>query len=268
MVVLAAIACSLVFGLFALASPGVNRGDNGVTDIKVADITVDKKDCRLWVTYQNTGTTTINATLRERTVVQGVGTVEDTMRAFNLPPGGYFNHGVGSDPGYKLFGINRTVTTTIDVDNALAESNESNNTLTKTLGCSTLTLGEQTAQQVAWKPDLVIPYIKFVVVTEGDDAAGHYVTFNAIVYVINVGRGGCGPFDVLLEHKINGVGPYLTCPTCKIDVSGLSAGQGLELPPRQYTKRGTQTSGPAIFFQATADCATVREETDETNNVC
>jgi hypothetical protein len=50
-------------------------------------------------------------------------------------------------------------------------------------------------------------------------------------------------------------------------VSGLSAGQGQELPARQYNKRGTQTSGQAIFFRATADCDNVRVETDETNNV-
>ena len=253
-------------GLAAWAAPhGQSRGGKTVTDIAVVDISADKNDCRLWVTFQNKGTTTIQATLRERTSVQSVGVVEDTFSAFSLPPGQFFGHGVGADPGYKIFGINRTVTTEIDVDNALAEINESNNTLTKTLSCSLLhPTGPVEAPP---KPDLVIPYIKFVVVQEGDDAAGHYVIFNAIVYVKNVGQGGVGPFNVLLEHQINGEGPYLTCATCKIPVSGLSAGQGLELPARQYNKRGTQTSGQAIFFRATADCDNVRVETDETNNV-
>ncbi len=257
----------LVLGLAASGLPhGQSGGGKTVKDIAVVDISADKNDCRLWVTYQNKGTVTIQATLRERTSVQGVGVVEDTLSAFNLPPGQFFGHGVGADPGYKIFGINRTVTTEIDVDNALAEINESNNTLTKTLSCSTLhPTGPVEAPP---KPDLVIPYIKFVVVKEGDDAGGHYVIFNAIVYVKNVGQGGVGPFHVLLEHHINGVGPYLTCATCKIPVSGLSAGQGLELPARQYNKRGTQTSGQAIFFRATADCDNVRVETDETNNEC
>jgi hypothetical protein len=257
----------LVLGLAASAAPyGQSGGGKTVKDIAVVDISADKDDCRLWVTYQNKGTVTIQATLRERTSVQGVGVVEDTFSAFNLPPGQYFGHGVGADPGYKIFGINRTVTTEIDVDNALAEINESNNTLTKTLSCSLLH-PTGPVQQAPPKPDLVIPYIKFVVVKEGDDAGGHYVIFNAIVYVKNVGQGGVGPFNVLLEHQINGEGPYLTCATCKIPVSGLSAGQGLELPARQYNKRGTQTSGQAIFFRATADCDNARVETDETNNV-
>jgi len=255
----------LVLGLAASGSPHGQSGDGKkVKDIAVVEISADKDDCRLWVTYQNKGTVTIQATLRERTSVQGVGVVEDTWMAFNLPPGQYFGHGVGADPGYKIFGINKTVTTEIDVDNALTEINESNNTLTKTLSCGLHLVPGPV--QAAPKPDLVIPYIKFIVVKEGDDAAGHYVTFNAIIYVKNVGQGDAGPFHVLLEHKINGVGPYLTCATCKIPVSGLSAGQGQELPARQYTKRGTQTSGQAIFFQATADCDKVIVETDETNN--
>jgi len=256
----------LVFGLAASAAlHGQSGGGKAVKDIAVVDISADKDDCRLWVTYQNKGTVTIQATLRERTSVQGVGVVEDTFMAFNLPPGQYFGHGVGADPGYKLFGINRTVTCEIDVDNVLPEINETNNTLTKTLSCSTL--HPTGPVEVGPKPDLVIPYIKFMVVKEGDDAAGHYVIFNAIVYVKNVGQGGCGPFDALLEHQINGQGPYATCATCKIHVTGLAAGQGKELEPRQYNKRGTTTTGQAIFFRATADCDNARVETDETNNV-
>ncbi len=255
----------LVLSLGVSVLPQGPGGPKTLGDIAVADITVDKKDCRLWVTYQNTGTTTIQATLRERTSVQGVGVVEDTVRAFDLAPNAYFSHGVGVGDGYKLGGINKTVTAMIDVDNALHESNESNNTLTKTLGCSNLTAGLATGQ-VAGKPDLV-SHLNFVVVTEGDNAGGHYVTFNAIVIVSNIGPGGAGPFDVLLEYRINNEGPYLACPTCKIHVSGISAGQYKQLEPRQFTKRGTQTSGQAIFFQATADCDRVITESDETNNV-
>jgi hypothetical protein len=50
-------------------------------------------------------------------------------------------------------------------------------------------------------------------------------------------------------------------------VSGLGAGHGLELPARQFNKRGTPTSGQAIFFRATADGDSAITETDETNNI-
>lgn len=274
---------SMILGLASGSPLYASAGDENVTDIKLNDIYTKKDDCSLWVSFQNTGTTQITATLRVKVTVQNV-TVENVLEQFDLAPNQYFNTGVGPNPGYKLLGTNKSVTAWIDADNTLAESDETNNSMTKTLSCSLLhaALAEKTAIKApggllsssasapkpVGKPDLCIPYIKFVVVHEGDDAAGHYVTFNAIVYVKNVGPVGAGPFDTLLEHHINGVGPYLTCPTCKIHWSGLSAGQGVELPARQFTKRGTQTSGEAIFFRATADCDKVITESDETNNEC
>jgi hypothetical protein len=263
--ILLGLAFALMLGLTTQAAAQGAGGKKAVTDIKVADIYVDKKDCRLWVTYQNVGTTTITATLRERTSVQNV-VVEDDMMAFNLPPGQYFGHGVGADPGYKLFGVNKTVTTMIDVDNVLPEINEANNTLTKTLTCSLITPSLAIAKKAAGQPDLV-SHLNFTVVHEGDDASGHYVTFNANITVSNIGTIGAGPFDVLLEYRINDQGPWLVCGACKMHVTGVAAGQYKQLDPRQFTKRGTQTSGQAIFFRATADCDNVIAESNETNNV-
>ncbi len=271
---LAAVGLLLLAGIGALARAGQapKPQPKVYSDIKVVDVTVDKNDgCRLWVWYQNVGNKRIQATLREVVRVQGA-TVDDTMMAFDLQPGGNFGHAVGADPGYHLTGTNKSVTAQVDADNVLPELNEANNTLTKTLGCVLVSAsavhGALAAQPQGLKPDLVIPFIKFQVVQEYNDSSGHpRVLFNAIVYVKNAGTAGCGPFDVLLEHNLNGTSGWSACQTCKIHVPGLAAGQGLELAPRQYNKGGTTTGGEAMFYRATADCDNAREESNETNNV-
>ena len=255
--ILVILACGSVPGRLA-SSPS--------RDLAVYDIYVQKDDCRLWVTFQNQGTEKIEGTFRKRITVQGTTIVIDQMQGLSLEPGAFFSCGVGADPGVIISGT-KTVTATIDVDNVLAESNEANNTLTKSVNCPLHVQPGGVAAQTLKKSDLVVPYIKFAVVRSGQDAAGSYVIFNAVVYVKNVGEGGAGPFDVLLEHRPDISGPYLTCQTCKIHVPGLAAGQGLELEPRQFNKRGTPTAGQAIFFRATADIDQKINESDETNNV-
>lgn len=239
-------------------------GDDPTADIKLYDI-YKKDNCNLWLSFQNTGTTAINATLRVKVLVQNV-MIENVLEEFSLAPQAFFNREVGANPSYKISGINKSVTAIVDADNMLAESDETNNSLTKTLSCGTIQAQAMKAKSLVPRPDLSIPSIKFQVVQEGDNSLGHYVVFNALVYVKNDGTANAGPFDVLLQHQINGTGPYLTCGTCKIHVAGLDAGQGLQLPARQFSKHGTPTSGELLVFTATADCDHVITESNENNN--
>ena len=104
-------------------------------DIALFDIFLDKnKNCRIWVSWQNQGNVKIDRLLREKVSVNGT-LKDDSMNQVVLEPGAFFSHGVGADPGIKLSPGTWTVTATIDADNALTESNEGNNTMTKTLTC-------------------------------------------------------------------------------------------------------------------------------------
>ena len=104
-------------------------------DIVLYDITLDKnQNCRIWVSWQNQGNVKIDRTLREKVFVNGM-VKDNSMNHVVLEPGAFFSHGVGADPGITLSPGTWTVTATIDADNVLPESNQGNNTLTKTLTC-------------------------------------------------------------------------------------------------------------------------------------
>ena len=103
-----------------------------VVDIDITDIYLDKK-CRIWIKHTNRGTTPINVVLRERVWVRGR-LVDDSTETIRLAPRESISHGVGADPGVKVSGT-ALVKAQIDVDHALREANETNNTKIKTLRC-------------------------------------------------------------------------------------------------------------------------------------
>jgi hypothetical protein len=106
-------------------------------DIKLHDVWVDASSCQLWVSYTNLGTKTITQTLQYQVKVDGV-QVDTGMMAFNLAPGAFFSHGVGTTQNpVKIHGT-RTAFAHIDVTQVLAEpsSRRANNMLTKSVqGC-------------------------------------------------------------------------------------------------------------------------------------
>lgn len=106
-------------------------------DIKLHDVWVDASSCQLWVSYTNQGTKTITQTLQYLVKVNDV-QVDTGMMAFNLAPGAFFSHGVGTTQNpVKIHGT-KTALAHIDVTQVLAEpsSRRANNMLTKSVqGC-------------------------------------------------------------------------------------------------------------------------------------
>jgi hypothetical protein len=104
-------------------------------DIDITDIYLDNK-CRLWVKHTNRGSAPLNIVLRERIWVNGR-LIDDSTETINIAPGRWGGHGILADPGYIVRGTVR-VKAQIDVDNALRETNERNNIMTKTIKCKKL----------------------------------------------------------------------------------------------------------------------------------
>jgi hypothetical protein len=103
------------------------------TDLALADIFLDE-NCNVWVTWQNKGNVRIDKVLRERVEIIGTPHISDAQNHVVLEPGALFSHAFGSSPVMKVSGT-KAVKAIIDSEYALAESNETNNTLTKTLTC-------------------------------------------------------------------------------------------------------------------------------------
>lgn len=141
----------------------------------------------------------------------------------------------------------------IDAGDKVKEADEKNN-------CSCCPL-----KIVGEKPDLTIPSVKFEKVKSLVDSQGQpYWIFNVIITVKNQGTGAAGPFKILLERNIGPGGTYtIACMTCEIDVSGLTAGQTLTLPPRQFNNANKMNS----LFRATADSKNTIVESNEANNM-
>jgi len=119
--------------------PAIKQQVSGMTpaaevrriDISLNDIHADQQDCQLWVGWKNAGNTKIDAHLVETVYVDGVFLATSTNHVV-LDPGAYFNHEVGT--GYKVQGT-KSVTAKIDATDVLKESNETNNSMTKTVAC-------------------------------------------------------------------------------------------------------------------------------------
>ena len=256
----------LIFGLvavcaFALALPtrGTGRPQRSpqpkqVTDIEMTDVWADQ--CRLWVRVTNKGNTKIDKVLREVVWVDGV-IKDNSLTHYVLEPGAVFAHGVGADPGVKIFGLNRSVKAQVDVDNALAELKEENNTKNVTLSC--MLPGEKIP--VAAKPDLVVSFDFTHVIRKDPNADGHYIWWADIVFTVtNQGPGGAGACKILLARD-NGAGGPFNPSGPEISVPAVNAGQSVTITSESY-----QHTGPAPTYRATVDGHNAVAETNEGNN--
>ncbi len=104
-------------------------------DVDITNIWLDNK-CRLWLKHTNHGEEPLNIVLRERVWVNGR-MVDDSTETIALAPGRWITHGVGADPGVIISGSAR-IRAQIDVDGILRETNERNNSMTKTVHCKSI----------------------------------------------------------------------------------------------------------------------------------
>jgi hypothetical protein len=161
------------------------------TDIAITGLTADAGTCRIWVTWTNKGTTKINAVLKERVEIHAQPSQKvESMNQVVLEAGASFSHGVGANPGLTISGV-QEVLAWIDVDSVLRESDEANNSVTRTLTC-----GQGRAQ-----PDLIPSTITFVVKSTTIDTQGHTCKVLKLKPVIkNIGTAGASKtFTVKLE---------------------------------------------------------------------
>lgn len=180
---------------------------------------------------------------RENISFTGPGNVNVTLKSSNTIP-------ADTPPGIYYLGA------VIDAGNKVRESNERNNVHF----CRLKVIGPDTKRM----PDLIISSIVFKKVKQLYDANKRpYWIFNVIITVKNQGNANAGPFKVLLERNVGPGGSFTqACQTCVIGVGGLTAGQSLNLPPRQFNNANNANS----TFRATADISHTVPESSETNN--
>jgi subtilase family serine protease len=254
----------LVLGLvavcaFTLALPvrGTGRGQKSpqpkqVTDIEMTDVWADQ--CRIWLRVTNKGNTKIDKVLREVVWVDGV-IKDSSLTHYVLEPGAVFAHGVGADPGVKVYGLNKTVKAQVDVDNVLAELNETNNAKNVTLSC----MLQAEKIPVAAKPDLIVTFAFKQMTRKDPNADGHYIYSAEIEFTVsNQGSGGAGACKILLERD-SGSGFAQSGP--EISVPAVNAGQSITVMSGPY-----QHTGAAPTYRATVDSHNAVGETKEDNN--
>ena len=228
-----------------------------VTDIAMNSVFADA--CRIWVEVKNTGNVTIDQVLRERIWVDGV-VKDQTQTRFVLKPGASFSHGVGTDPGVRITGLNRVVKAVIDADGVLSESNESNNEKQVTLSCRLASAAQPGAASVLQaRPDLVVSF-EFKNIKQ-KASGGQVVWTTDIEYTVtNRGSADAGPCIVHLEQ---GSGP---------EGAASSAGPNLSMPAIGAGKTVTkmfgpyQHAGPEQVYRATVDFEKAVNESNESNN--
>jgi len=180
---------------------------------------------------------------RENISFSGPGTINVKLNGTNTIP-------ADTPTGIYYLGVS------IDAGNKVKETDEKNNVTF----CGLKIIGKEMGK----KPDLIIPSLQFKKVKKMKDKKGKsYWVFNVLITVKNNGNGDAGPFMVLLERNIGAGGAYFTaCSTCVLEVSGLTAGQAITLPPRQFNNANNLKSS----FRATADNTNMIAESNESNN--
>ncbi|MCK5004908.1 MAG: hypothetical protein KAS21_07460 [Candidatus Aminicenantes bacterium] len=123
-------------------------------DIDITDVYLDNK-CRIWIKHTNNGTKKIDKVFREKVWVNGILKTNDTEHIV-LEPGTWTAHGVGADPGVIVSG-EAIIKAQVDVDNALVEFNEANNTKVRKVKCKKLIKPLSTVQlnRAVLRPQLV-----------------------------------------------------------------------------------------------------------------
>lgn len=104
-------------------------------DLAADEIWVDNQgSCKLWVRFENRGNVKIDKTLYTKVTIGGVKVYEQAMHVV-LDPDQGFGHEVGTTANpIKVIG-SKLVVYVVDSTGVLTESDEGNNTLSKTITC-------------------------------------------------------------------------------------------------------------------------------------
>lgn len=240
------LACTLVPEGAGAAPPG------GVTDVAVASVSL--KQCCIKVTFENKGTTTINMqALKGEVFKDGAHLLYLAWENVTLTPGQTVEW-QGHEES-RLIG-SHTVRVVVDSQDVLNEVNESNNSMEKRLGCP-LPASARAPVAVAKKPDLKA-VVKFHVVQEGDDAAGHFKKITMKVLVRNTGTADAGVSYVKLETQMRPEQQKFVLAN-PIWLNGVPAGETRETGELTYTLRNPQR----LYVRATADMHDVIDELDD-----
>lgn len=241
------------------------KSEGQLPDLIIADIYLDK-DCQVVVKVKNFGpgpvpdeVWTVHKPESSSVYISIDGKGWGGATIWKFDPGKALQSPGGEATYTSTLKVTGTamIKATVDHTKQVKEANEGNNQRTEKLTCK--------SEGVSGKPDLTIPSVKFEKVKSLVDSQGQpYWIFNVIITVKNQGTGAAGPFKLLLERNIGPGGTYtIACMTCEIDVSGLTAGQTLTLPPRQFNNANKMNS----LFRATADSKNTIVESNEANNM-
>lgn len=232
------------------------------TDLAMSRIWTDTQTCRLWVTWENKGTRSIDATLKERVEVYSQPKrTDEGMNHVVLAPGQSFSHGVGADPGVVISGATE-VLAQIDVDNVLGESvaRRENNAIYRTVTCGRT------------RPDLYPSTLEFTVKTTTTDAQGHTCKILRVKPVIlNIGTAPVRtPFQVKVEADSGAGRSWVAYHTAT--VNSMSVGQRLVLNGFEidtcfwFLHNPTMPANSMLRFRLTVDATNTVPESQEDNN--
>ena len=224
----------------------------GVKDVAVVGVSLEQ--CCIKATFENKGTTTINMqNLKGEVFKDGAHLLFLAWQDVTLAPGQTVEWRGHEES--RLIG-SHLVRVVVDSQNVLPEVNESNNSMEKRLGCP-LPAGARAPVALAKKPDLK-PVVKFHVVQEGDDAAGHFKKITMKVLVRNTGTADAGVSYVKLETQMRPEQSQYVAAS-PIWLNGVPAGEARETGELTYTLRNPQR----LYVRATADMYDVIDELDD-----
>lgn len=232
------------------------------TDLALSNVWTDPQTCRLWVSWENKGTRSIDATLKERIEVYSQPErTDEGMNHVVLAPGQSFSHGVGADPGVVISGATE-VRAQIDVDNVLGETGarRGNNSIYRTVTCGRS------------MPDLYPSTIQFTVKMTATDAQGHTCKVLRVKPVIlNIGSAPArGPFEVKVEADSGAGRSWVTYHTATVD--SMAVGQrrvldGFEIDTCfWFIHNPTMLPNDVRRFRLTVDTTNAVHESQEDNN--
>jgi len=224
---------ALVLACLWLPSGAGAAPPGGVTDVAVVRMSLDQ--CSLRATFQNKGTTTIDMSkLKGEVLKDGAHLLHLAWENVTLAPGGtvtWTGHEEARIVGSHL------VRVVVDSRHVLTEVNESNNSMERRLGCRLPAVGHA-AVAVVKKPDLK-PVVRFHVVQEGDDAAGHFKRITMKVLVRNTGTADAGVSYVKLKTQMRpDQREYVAASP--IWLNGVPAGEARETGELVYVLRDPQ----------------------------
>lgn len=232
------------------------------TDLAMARIYTDTQTCRLWVTWENKGTRSIDATLKERVSVHTQPyRTDEGMNHVVLAPGQSFSHAVGAGPGFVISGATE-VLAHIDVDNVLGESvtRRENNAIYRTVTCGRA------------QPDLYPSTVEFTVKTSTTDAQGHACKLlQAKPVILNIGTAPVRTsFQVKVETDSGAGRAWVSRHTTT--VSSMTVGQRRVLDGFQidtclwFVHNPNMQPNSPRRFRLTVDSGGAVRESQEDNN--